>query len=128
MIGISTGFVCHGQYWLVYQSVLSAVDNNGWYIFQSCMSWTILIGISPSFVCHGQYWLVYLPVLSVVDNIGWYITRYVCRGQYWVAYFTVVSVVDNIGWYITQFCLPWTVMVGIYWLVYQLLWSVCHGQ
>ena len=36
--------------------------------------------------------------------------------------------VDNIGWYITQFCRPRTVMVGIYWLVYQLLLSVCHGQ
>ena len=128
MIGISTGFVCHGQYWLVYQSVLSAGDNNAWYIFQFCMSW--------------KYWLVYHPVLSVMDNIGWYISQFclsltilagispvfVCRGQYWVVYFTVVSVVDNIGWYITQFCLPWTVMVGIYWLVYQLLWYVCHGQ
>ena len=133
MIGISTGFVCHGQYWLVYQSVLSAVDNNGWYIFQFCMSWTILVGLSPSFVCHGQYWLVYLPVLSVVDNIGWYITRFclswailggilhgcVCRGQYWLVYHPVLSSVDSYGWYIlvgilTAFvCLSWTVMVGL---------------
>ena len=128
MIGISTGFVCHGQYWLVYQSVLSAVDNNGWFIFQFCMSWTILVGISPSFVCHGQYWLVYLPVLSSLTILAGISPVFVCRGQYWVVYLSVVSVMDNIGWYITQFCLPWTIMVGIYWLVYQLLWSVCHGQ
>ena len=102
MVGISSSFVCRGQYWLVYHPVLFVMDNIGWYISQFCLSLTILAGISPVFVC---------------------------RGQYWVVYFTVVSVVDNIGWYITKFCLPWTVMVGIiYWLVYQLLWSVCHGQ
>ena len=86
MVGISTGFVCHGQYWLVNQSVLYVVDNIGWYIFQFCLSWTILVGtsrfclswtimvgLSTDFVFHGQYWLVYHPVFSVVDNIGWYI-------------------------------------------------------
>ena len=101
MVGISSSFVCRGQYWLVYHPVLFFMDNIGWYISQFCLSLTILAGISPVFVC---------------------------RGQYCVVNFTVVSVVDNIGWYITQFCRPWTVMVGIYWLVYQLLLSVCHGQ
>ena len=101
MVGISSSFVCRGQYWFVYHQGLFVMDNIGWYISQFCLSLTILAGISPVFVC---------------------------RGQYWVVYFTIVSVVDNIGWYITQFCRPWTVMVGIYWLVYQLLLSVCHGQ
>ena len=102
MIGLSTDFVFHGQYWLVNHPVLSVVDNNGWYIQiclsltilvgisrslsfvnnfgwyinRFCLSWTIMVGLSPKFVCHGQYWLLYLPVLSVVDNNDWYINRF----------------------------------------------------
>ena len=30
LIGISTGLVCCGQYWLLYQPVLSVMDNIGW--------------------------------------------------------------------------------------------------
>ena len=29
LVGISTGLVCCGQYWLLYQPVLSAMDNCG---------------------------------------------------------------------------------------------------
>ena len=32
MVGLSPKYVCHGQYWLLYLPVLSAVDNNGLYI------------------------------------------------------------------------------------------------
>ena len=85
MIGISTGFVCHGQYWLVYQSVLSAVDNKSWYF-------------SQIFSVVDKNWLVYQPVLSVVDKIVGISTGVVGRGQYWVVYFTDVSCLDNIGW------------------------------
>ena len=53
---ISTGFVCHGEYWLVNPPVLSVVNNIG------CLSWTVMVG--------------YLLVLSVVDKIGWYINRF----------------------------------------------------
>ena len=94
MVGISTVFVCHGQYWLVYQPVLSVMDSNGWYISVFCLLWTIFVGISPCVVYHEQKWLVYHPVLSVMDKNGWYIsfflswtklvgtsTGFVCRGQ-----------------------------------------------
>ena len=30
LVGISTGLVCCGQYWLLYQPVLSVMDNIGW--------------------------------------------------------------------------------------------------
>ena len=40
IIGISTSFVCHEQYWLVCHQVLSV--------------YTIKVGISTGFVCHGQ--------------------------------------------------------------------------
>ena len=30
LVGISTRLVCCGQYWLLYQPVLSVMDNNGW--------------------------------------------------------------------------------------------------
>ena len=76
LVGISTGFVCRRQKWLVYQPVLSVMDNIGWYINRFCLSWTISVGISSRFVCRGQYWLVYHPVLSVMDNIGWYISQF----------------------------------------------------
>ena len=81
MVGISPSFVCHGQYWLVYLTVLSVMgnidwyinrfclpctkclvyhlvlsvmDSNGWFIARICMQWTKLVGISSIFVCHGQ--------------------------------------------------------------------------
>ena len=55
MVGLSTDFVFHGKYWLVYHPVLSIVDNIGWYI-----NW---------FYLSRKYWLVYLPVVSVIDNM-----------------------------------------------------------
>ena len=70
MVGISSSFVCRGQYWLVYHPVLFVMDNIGWYISQFCLSLTILADISPVFVCRGQYWVVYFTVVSVVDSIG----------------------------------------------------------
>ena len=57
-----TGFVCRGQYWLVYHLVLSVMDSYGWYSTWFCLSWIILVGISP--------------FLSVVDKNGWYINRF----------------------------------------------------
>ena len=30
LVGISTGFVFSGQYWFLYQPVLSVMDNIGW--------------------------------------------------------------------------------------------------
>ena len=60
MVGKSTGFVFHGQLWLV--------------ISLFCPSWTIFVGISPYVVCDEQKWLVYHPVLSVMDSNGWYIS------------------------------------------------------
>ena len=74
MVGISPGFVCNGQQWLVYLLVFSVVDKIGWYINRISLLWTILAVISTGFVCHGQYWLVNPPVLSVVNNIGCYIS------------------------------------------------------
>ena len=86
--------MCHEQNWLVYNPVLSVMDNNGWYFSQFC-----------SVV--DKNWLVYQPVLSVVDKNGWYINRF-CRswtilggifhgcvllGQYWLVnqpFFSVV--------------------------------------
>ena len=63
------GFVCRGQYWLVYHLVLSVMDSYGWYSTRFCLSWIILVGISPCFVCRGQKWMVYQPVLSVMEII-----------------------------------------------------------
>ena len=37
MVVISTGFVCHGQYWLVNPPVLSVVNNIGCYISLVCV-------------------------------------------------------------------------------------------
>ena len=54
-VGISTGFVCHGQYWFVYLPVVFVMNYNGWYITQFCLSWTLLVDISHSIVSHGQY-------------------------------------------------------------------------
>ena len=81
MVVISPSFVCHGQYrlvyltvlsvmgnidWynnrfclpctimLVYHLVLSVMDSNGWLVARICMQWTKLVGISSIFVCHGQ--------------------------------------------------------------------------
>ena len=97
MVGTSPSFVCHGQYWLVYLTVLSVIgnidwyinrfclpctimfvyhlvlsvmDNSGWYIALICLSNTISVGISPCLFCHEQKLIVYLPVLSAVDNIS----------------------------------------------------------
>ena len=53
-MGISTGFVCHGQYWLVYQPVLSVGENNGGYITLFCLSWTVIVSILSVIVCSGQ--------------------------------------------------------------------------
>ena len=60
LVGKSTGFVFHGQLWLV--------------ISLFYLSWTILVGISPYVVCDEQKWLVYHPVLSDMDSNGWYIS------------------------------------------------------
>ena len=54
LVGISPGFVCYGQLWLVKYPVLSVLDNIGWYIFLFCLSWTKMDGISTGFVCHGN--------------------------------------------------------------------------
>ena len=67
MVGISSSFVCRGQYWLVYNPVLFVMDNIGWYISQFCLSLTILAGISP--------------VWSVMDNIGLSIKRFCLSRQ-----------------------------------------------
>ena len=61
LVGISTGFVCRGQKWLVYQPVLSVMDNIGWYINRFCLLGKIKVGISPRFICLGQLLLVYYP-------------------------------------------------------------------
>ena len=61
LVGKSTGFVFHGQSWLVYFKRFG-------------LSWIILVGISPYVVCDEQNWLVYHPVLSVMDSNGWYIS------------------------------------------------------
>ena len=37
LVVISTGFVCHGQYWLVNPTVLSVVNNIGSYISLVCV-------------------------------------------------------------------------------------------
>ena len=128
MVGISSSFVCRGQYWWVNHPVLFVMDNIGWYISQFCLSLTILAGISP--------------VLSVVENIGWYISRlclswtilvgispsFVFRGQLWLVYIGWyincfgLFVMDSNGWFIFQFCPSWTIFVRI------LPSFVCHGQ
>ena len=54
LVVISTGFVCHGQYWLVNPPILSVVNNIGCYISLVCVPWTKLVGISPGFVHYGQ--------------------------------------------------------------------------
>ena len=38
MVGLSTDFVFHEQYWLVYHPVLSVVDNIALYINWFCLS------------------------------------------------------------------------------------------
>ena len=86
LVGISTGFVCHGQYWFVYLLVVFVMNYNGWYITQFCLPCTIMFGLSSGFVCNGQQWLVYRPDLYAVDKIGWYIFN---------------------------FCMSWTIVVGI---------------
>ena len=52
----------------------SFMDCNDWFISMFCLSWKILVGISPYVVCDEQKWLVYHPVLSVMDSNGWYIS------------------------------------------------------
>ena len=62
LVCISPSFVCRGQYYLVRLTVLSVMNNNGWYISQFSLSWTcrvIDLYISQFF--------------SVTDTIGWYI-------------------------------------------------------
>ena len=54
LVVISTGFVCHGQYWLVNPPVVSVVNNIGCYISLVCVPCTKLVGISPGFVRYGQ--------------------------------------------------------------------------
>ena len=131
--------MCHEQNWLVYQPVLSVMDNNGWYF-------------SQFFSVVDKYWLVYQPVLSVVDKNGWYINRF-CRswtilggifhgcvllGQYWLVnqpcYF---SFMDCNDWFISMFCLSWKILVGISpyvvcdeqkWLVYHPVLSVMDSN
>ena len=71
MVGLSSRFVCGGQYLFVYYPVLAAMNSYGWNISQFCLLLTILIGLSLVLVCHGQYWVVYLTDASCLDNIGW---------------------------------------------------------
>ena len=115
--------------WLVYQPVLSVVDENSWYINRFCRSWTILAGIFHGCVLLGQYCLVNQPFffLSWTVMIG-LSPCFVCRGQYWLVYLSMLYVMNKNCLYITRFCLLWTVMVGISpsffcrgqnWLVYQ---------
>ena len=54
MVGLSPGFVCSGQSWLVYLQFLYVMDNSGWNIALICLSRTIMVGISPCFFCHEQ--------------------------------------------------------------------------
>ena len=100
MVGISTGFVCCGQYWLVNPTVLSVVNNIGCYI--------------PWFVCHEQNWLVYQPVLSVVDKNSWYINRF-CRSWTILGGIFHGCVLLRQYWLVNQpvFFLSWTVMIGL---------------
>ena len=99
MIAMSPGFVFLGQYWLEYFTVVSSLDNIGWYINRFCLSWTLMVGISPCFVCRGHYLFAYLPVLYIMNKNGWYITRvcllwtkivgispFFCRGQNWLVF------------------------------------------
>ena len=84
MVGISPRVVCRGQYWLVYQLVLSAKEimgSNGWYIALICLSRTIMVGISLCLFFHGQKWIVYLPVLSAVAISVGISSGFVCLGQ-----------------------------------------------
>ena len=117
---------------MVYQLILSFMDNIGWYITQCCLSWTKLVGILTGFVCQGNngwyisrfcllltIWLVFNTVLSVVDKLVGISTGFVCQGQYWFVYLPVVFVMNYNGWYITQLCLSWT-----YWLAYLTVLSV----
>ena len=111
---------------MVYQLILSFMDNIGWYITQCCLSWTILVGILTGFACQGNngwyisrfcllltIWLVFNTVLSVVDKLVGISTGFVCQGQYWFVYLPVVFVMNYNGWYITQFCLSLTILAGI---------------
>ena len=41
MVGKATAFVCHGQLWLIKQSVLSVIDIYG---NRLCLPWTVLVG------------------------------------------------------------------------------------
>ena len=77
MVGLSTDFVFHGQYWLVYHPVLSVKE--------------IMVGISPNSVCYWQY--------------GWYLTQCCPSWTNWLAYQPVLSVMDNIGLFISLLCL-----------------------
>ena len=48
----ATYFVCHGQFWLVKQPILSAMDNNGWKSNRFCLPWTVVVGQATGCVCH----------------------------------------------------------------------------
>ena len=106
---------------MVYITVLSVLDNIGWYITRFCqpLPWTMLM------LCH--------LVLSILDNIGWLFHGCVWLRQYWLVYQQVLSVMDSNGWYISLFCLSRTIYVGISpcvvyheqkWLVYHPVLSV----
>ena len=120
---------------MIYQLILSFMDNIGWYITHCFLSWTILVGISTGFVCQGNNGLYisrfclllticlgFNTVLSVVDKLVGILTGFVYHGQYWFVYLPVVFVMNYNGWYITQFCLSWTILVGISHSI------VCQGQ
>ena len=68
---------------MVYQPVLSAMDNIGWYITQ---------------------------FLSVVDKISRNSNWFFLSWTKIVVFLPILSVIDNIGWYITEFCLSWTIL------------------
>ena len=125
--------MCHEQNWLVYHSVLSVIDNNGWYFSKFFSVVDKLAGMSTGFVCRRQN--------------SWYINRFsrswtilggifhgcILLGQYWLVNQQVLSFMDSNGWFISMFCLSWTKLVGIstglvccgqYWLLYHPVLSV----
>ena len=81
MVGLSPGFVCSGQNWLVYLQFLYVMDNSGWYIALICLSRTIMVGISPCLFCHDINGLfISLFCLPWTISVG-ISSGFVCLGQ-----------------------------------------------
>ena len=70
MAGLSPGFVCSGQDWLVYLQFLYVMDNSGWYIALTCLSRTIMVGTSPCLFCHEQKWTISVGISSAFVCLG----------------------------------------------------------